>query len=260
MASHRSNKDGPSSSPSADSVLPSTHTDCSKKDGRDSSSPSGRSSLSPTQLAAVRSNHRLWYRLRQDRLSTEPLRADHQPHHCQQPELTQLPIPQAQPRSMLTFSPPPLPDASNVAQLLPPPDMTAQLQHHLHSEARRLGISSTHLSLNSHTSSINIDFPEGSSSGMASAQLHEVNIFDINVSRDWTSFQFPVDVLNHPQDSGTLEIPVEVLQSQQGLFYFFIPNFHVLMENKTSTIRGGIPYIYDLHCFCRKHVNRSNSA
>ncbi|KAF5206926.1 hypothetical protein FRX31_003487, partial [Thalictrum thalictroides] len=208
MASDHFSKDGPSSSPSADSVLPSTHTDCSKKDGRDSSSPSGRSSLSPTQLATVRSNHRLWYRLRQDRLSIKRLQADHQPHHCQQPELTQLPIPQAQPQSMLQH-------ASNVAQLLPPPDMTAQLQHHLHSEARRLGISSTHLSLNSHTSSINIDFPEGSSSAMASAQLHEVNIFDINVSRDWTSSQFPVDILHHPQDSGPLEIPVEVLQSQQ---------------------------------------------
>ncbi|KAF5178100.1 hypothetical protein FRX31_032313, partial [Thalictrum thalictroides] len=208
MASHHSNKDGPSSSPSAHSVMPATHSHCSQKDGSDSSSPSGRSSFTPTQLAAVRSNHRLWYRLRRDRLSGEPLRAGQQPHHCQQAEFTQLPIPQAQPRSMLQH-------ASNVARLLPPPDMTAQLQHHLHSEARRLGISSSHLSLNSHTSSINIDFPQGSSSAMASAQLHEVDIFDINVSRDWTSFQFPVDVLHHPEDSGPLEIPVEVLQSYQ---------------------------------------------
>ncbi|KAF5175137.1 hypothetical protein FRX31_035276 [Thalictrum thalictroides] len=75
--------------------------------------------------------------------------------------------------------------------------MTAHLQHHLHSEVRRLGISSSDISVNSHTNSINIDFPQGSSSDMPSAQLHKVNIFDINFSRDWTSFQIPVDVLHH---------------------------------------------------------------
>ncbi|KAF5185096.1 hypothetical protein FRX31_025317 [Thalictrum thalictroides] len=213
MAAHDSNKDGPSPSRSGRSALPPTHTHCSRKDS-DSSSPLGRSSLTPTQLVVVRSDHRLWYRLRRDRLSAEPFRTNHQPHRRQHPEFTQLPISQAQPRSVLqliqfrlTFLPPSLPDASNVTRLLPPPDMTAHLQHHLHSEARRFGISLSDISLNSHTSSINIDFPQGSSSGMASAQLHEVDIFDINFSRDWTSFQFPVDVLHHHQG-----VPILIIQ------------------------------------------------
>ncbi|KAF5180347.1 hypothetical protein FRX31_030066 [Thalictrum thalictroides] len=180
MAIHDSDKHGSSPSRSGRSALPPTHSDCCQKDG-DSSSPLGRSSLTPGQLATVRSQDSLWYRLRRDRLSAEAFYA------------------------------------SNVGLLLPRPVMTAQLQHHLHSEVRCLGISSSDISVNSHTNSINIDFPQDSSSAMPSAQLHEVmNIFDINFSRDWTSFQIPVDVLHHHQDSASLEIPVDVLHPHQA--------------------------------------------
>ncbi|KAF5196008.1 hypothetical protein FRX31_014405 [Thalictrum thalictroides] len=178
MGTHDSDKDGPSPSRPGRSALPPTHTHCCQKDG-DSSSPLGRSSLTLAQLATVRSEYHLWYRLRRDRLSAEPFRTDHQPHGRQRPQLTHTPISQTQPRSVLqlhssylpahfhctviqfrlTFFCPSLEDASNVGRLLPRPDMTAHLQHHLHLEVRRLGISSSDISVNSHTNSINIDFP-----------------------------------------------------------------------------------------------------
>ncbi|KAF5186211.1 hypothetical protein FRX31_024202 [Thalictrum thalictroides] len=178
MTADDSNKHGPSASQSHRSALHPTHTDF-HHNNRTTSSSSGRSSLSPAHMATVRSQARLRYRMQRARLAAQ--------------------------------------DASNVGLLLPRPDMTAHLQHHLASEVRRLGISSSNISVNSHTASINIDFPQGSSSHMSSAQLHEVNIFDIRSLTDWTSFQIPVDVLPHYEDSDSFEIPVDVLQPNEAL-------------------------------------------
>ncbi|KAF5198242.1 hypothetical protein FRX31_012171 [Thalictrum thalictroides] len=177
MTGHDSNKHAPSASQSRRSVVHPTHTDF-HQNNQTTSSSSGRSSLTPAHLATVGSQARLRYRMRRARLAAQ--------------------------------------DASNVGLLLPRPDMTAHLQHHLVSEVRRLGISSSDISVNSHTASINIDFPQGSSSDMSSAQLHEVNIFDISSSTDWTTFQIPVDVLPHYEDSDSFEIAVDVLQPHEA--------------------------------------------
>ncbi|KAF5205953.1 hypothetical protein FRX31_004460 [Thalictrum thalictroides] len=91
--------------------------------------------------------------------------------------------------------------------------MTAHLQHHLISEVRRFGITSSDISLNSHSISIDIDFAQG----ISSAELHEVNIFDINSSTDWTSFQIPVDVMTHHEDSDSFQIPVNVSHPHEVL-------------------------------------------
>ncbi|KAF5187802.1 hypothetical protein FRX31_022610, partial [Thalictrum thalictroides] len=156
MTAHDSNKHAPSASHSGRSVLHRTHTDsCQNNQSRSSSS--GRSSLTPSQLATVRSQDRLRYRMRCDRLGTQASHTNHRSNSRHRPQFTHLPISQTETHLSLQH-------ASNVGLLLPQPDMTAHLQHHLISEVRRFGITSSDISVNSHTNSINIDFAQDSDS------------------------------------------------------------------------------------------------
>ncbi|KAF5208162.1 hypothetical protein FRX31_002251, partial [Thalictrum thalictroides] len=68
MTVHDSNKHAPSASHSGRSAVHPNHTDC-RQNIQTRSSSSGRSSLSPAHLATVRSQARLWYRMRRARLA-----------------------------------------------------------------------------------------------------------------------------------------------------------------------------------------------
>ncbi|KAF5194632.1 hypothetical protein FRX31_015781 [Thalictrum thalictroides] len=146
--------------------------------------------------------------MRCDRLATQASHTNHLPNSRHHPQFAHLPISQTETHLSLQH-------ASNVGSLLPQPDMTAHLQRQFISEVRRFGISSADFSVNSHANSINIDFPQASSSAMSSAQLHEVNIFDLSSATDWTSFQIPVEIMTNHQDSDSFEIAVDVHQAPE---------------------------------------------